>query len=126
MILFALPPHTVETVPAWNGAPLRSWRWAVCADRGSFGVEEQMRATGEWHGVGRYACVGFSSTRPKSGFYQGDHEHRIHSCLWLGPFYLNWSLDWWTEVFAPAEDDQGSAVASFIGAVLLAAMGVSP
>ncbi len=119
MILFALPPHTVETLPAWNGAPLRSWRWAVVADRWSVGVEEQIH-TGEWrssHSL-RYAYLGAAATHPASGFYHGYYDGPHHA-LWIGPLFVNWSPRW-CEVCMP--EDTSGAVAAFVEAVLGAAM----
>lgn len=121
MILFALPPHTVETLPAWNGAPLRSWRWAIVADRWSVGAEEQYRRgeADDWAQALNYVYVGASRTRPeKSGLYHGYYDGPHHA-LWFGPLFVNWSPER-CDVCVP--EDTSGAVAAFIEAVFLAAM----
>lgn len=124
MILFALPPHTVETVPAWNTAPLRAWRWALTADRWSVGAEEQVRfgETDEWGPAIRYVGLGVSRTQPeKSGFYHGYYDGPHHA-LWVGPFFVSWSLGWCDVCMPDPEKDTSGAVAAFIEAVLVAAV----
>ncbi len=127
MILFALPPHTTETVPAWNHASLRSWRWAAVADRWSVGAEEQMQRgeAGLWYPALRYVYVGAARTPPdKSGYYH-DYYDGCHRTLWLGPFFLSWSLGWRCDICMPPEKkDTSGTIAGFVEALLGAAMEV--
>ena len=127
MILFALPPHTVETVPAWNGAPLRSWRWTIEAGLLYVGITDQVRfgEHREWGSAVRYAWIGLSRRNWHVGFHHTYYDGPHHA-LWIGPFYLNWAPHWCDVCMPPEEEDTSGAVADFVEAVLVAAMGVSP
>lgn len=89
MILYAFRPHTVETAPAWPGAPLRAWRWAVVVHWGSIEVEEQVRrGDGAWGPANRYVGV-YLAARPRVGFHHLYHDGPHHS-LWLGFVNVSW------------------------------------
>lgn len=89
MILYAFPPHTVETAPAWPGAPLRAWRWALVASRWSLEVEEQMRRGSDaWGPANRYLGV-YLAARPRFGFLHAYYNGPHHS-LWLGWINVSW------------------------------------
>lgn len=122
MILHAFNPHTTETRPAWTGAALRSWRWAIVAGRWFIGIDEQVRhGSGEWqssHSL-RYRCVGLSADLQiglAHAYYDGAHH-----TLWLGPLWVAWSADY-CETCMTGDDDEG-LVDRFVAAVLIAAMG---
>ncbi len=91
MILYAFKPHTVETKPAWPGAPLRSWRWALHADRWSIGFHEHVRGLShsvEWWPACAYAYVGVAWDLQfgySHMYYDGDHH-----AFWLGPLFVTW------------------------------------
>ncbi len=125
MILHAFPPHTVETVPAWNGAPLRSWRWAIDVGSCYAALVEQVRfGERDWrssHAL-RHYYLGLARSNWHVGMNHAYYDGPLHA-LWIGPLYLNWSPER-CDVCMP--EDTSGAVASFIGSVLLAAMGVSP
>ncbi len=78
MILCALPAHTTESTPAWPGADLRSWRWAIEAGRWHIGISEQMRRVGasdEWVHANRYYLVGLIrwNVGVSHDYYDGPH-----------------------------------------------------
>ncbi len=93
MILWAGKPHTVEIAPAWEGAPLRAWRWALKIERWAIEAEEQVRfgENDAWGAANRY--LGFYlSRRPRVGFYHLYHDGPHHS-LWLGFVNVSWMRD---------------------------------
>ena len=124
MILFALPPHTVETVPAWDGAPLRSWRWAVVADRWSVVLQEQVLFA-DWSDANRYlgAYLCPVPARWHFGFHHVYYDGP-HHILWLGFFHLAWMRDAHCPTCEGQREDTSGAVAAFVEAVLGAAMEV--
>lgn len=92
MIIWAGKPHTVETTPAWEGAELRSWRWALVATPWAVEVEEHVRrGCGDWGPANRYLGV-YLARRWHFGlihaYYNGPH----HS-LWLGCLNISWMRD---------------------------------
>lgn len=89
MIIWAGKPHTVETKPAWVGAELRAWRWALVATPRTIEVEEQMsRGGGNWHAANRYVGV-YLARRWHFAFYHLYHDGPHHS-LWLGCLNVSW------------------------------------
>lgn len=130
MILWAFKPHTTETVPAWNTAPLRSWRWAIEAEVLFVGLSEQVRfgERADWSGAVRYFWAGVS--RRVSSWHVGMHHDYYdgpHHALWIGPIYLNWSLGWCDVCMPPGDDEEDAFdLGSMLGDMFTAAMNRAP
>lgn len=126
MILFASRPHTVETEPAWEGASLRAWRWAIETDRWSVGLTEQVRfgAADTWGAANHYIFAGVStrSDVPAAGFYHVYYDGPHHT-LWLWRLYMTWSWGWCTTCMPDPEEDTSGTVEEFVEELLSAAMG---
>lgn len=123
MILWAFAPHTIETAPAWEGAPLRAWRWALAVDRGLV-LEEQMRSEDdplwEWGRANRYLGLYLTRREWRFGFYHLYYDGPHHS-LWLGPINIAWMRNAVCPVCEDGEPD--NSIAGWIERILTAAMG---
>lgn len=120
MILWTSAPHTIETSPAWPGAPLRAWRWAVKADHRSIELEEQVRFPDGWGAANRYVAV-YLSRAWRFGFFHMYHDGPHHS-LWLGCVSVGWMRDAVCPVCEGAAGYDAS-IAGWVERILTAAMG---
>lgn len=125
MILWTSAPHTVETAPAWPGAPLRAWRWAVKIDPGAIELEEQVRFPEPegWGAANRYVAV-YLSRAWRVGFFHMYHDGPHHS-LWLGCVSVGWMRDAVCPVCEPAPrwHHADNLIAGWVERILTAAMG---
>jgi hypothetical protein len=93
MILWTGRP-TAETEPAWEGAPLRAWRWVFEVKPWSLGFVEQYRQDDGEFGrrMVRYGIVYVSG----SFRFGMDHDYYDgpHCQFSIGWLHVAWAPDW--------------------------------
>lgn len=90
-------PHDIEVTPAWEGASLRSWRWALEVHFTSIELFEEYSRDGgiTWSLANRYytLCI---TKRWAMGEYHLYYDGP-HCSFSLGFLHYNWSGEWCTE-----------------------------